>query len=114
MKTKLSTLLALLCSAILTIPATFDVGWELRPASEGTPWYYIYLGPTNALVKLGNVGVTNKASLTLLDGAYQIRVSAANMIEESPLSLPLYVVVTGTNVVAITKGPGAPLNVQLR
>lgn len=106
---------ALLCSAAIAIPAMFDIGWELRPASEGTPGYNIYLGPTNALVRLGYVGVTNKATITLPDGVYQIRVTAVNPIEEGPLSLPLYVIVTEvTNVVAITKGPGAPLNVQLR
>lgn len=114
MKTILSTLLALFCPAILAIPATFDIGWDANPVSEGVTGYAIYLGPTNAPVRLGAIGSTNRVSLTLPDGAYQIRVTANNALAESPPSLPLYVVVTGTNVVTVTAKPGAPLNVQLR
>lgn len=109
-----STLLALLCSAILAVPATFDIGWDARPASDGVTGHRVYIGPTNAPVAIISYGPTNRASITLQDGAYQIRVSATNAVDESLLSLPIYIVVYGTNVVAITTRPGAPLNVQLR
>lgn len=114
MKTKLSTLLALLCSAAIAIPATFDIGWDARPASEGVTGYWVYLGPTNATVRLGAVGFTNSARINLPDGAYRITVTATNAVDESLPSIPLYVVVTGSNVVTVTTRPGAPLNVQLR
>lgn len=109
-----NALLALLCSTTLVIPATFDIGWDVSLATDGVIGHWVYLGPTNAPVNIGMIGSTNKVRLTLPDGTYQIRVTATNLLAESLPSFPLYVVVAGTNVVAVTAKPGAPLNVQLR
>lgn len=100
--------------------ATFDIGWnDPNPATNGVMGYFVWIGSSNSGVRLGAVGPTNRVTITLPDGAYRLSVSATNLIEEtiheSAKSLPLYVVVTGTNVLAITSGiPNAPLNLQLR
>lgn len=112
MKT-VAALLAFLCSLPLVLAATFDIGWDLRPASEGVTAYVVYMGPTNAAVRIAS-SATNKVTLTAGDGAYRLTVTSTNAIDESLPSQPLYVVVTGTNVIAVTNRPGAPLNIQLR
>lgn len=110
-------LLFLLVIAILTVTsrsATFILGWDPRPISEGVIGYVLYNGPTNSLVKVGTIGMTNQVSLTLPDGSYRLSLTSTNSVSESDPSSPLYVVVSGTNVVAVISKPGAPINLQIR
>ena len=99
--------------SIAAFSATLTVGWDPSPISQGVTGYRLYslIGTNQTL--LSNVTSTN-APITLPDGMYKLAVTATNIIGESDLSLPLYVFVSGTNVVAITVRPGAPVNIQLR
>lgn len=94
--------------------ATFILGWDERPLTEGVIGYVLYNGPMNALVRVGTVGSTNQVQLTLPDGAYRLSLTSTNFISESDPSAPFYVVVSGTNVVTVTSKPGSPLNLQIR
>lgn len=120
--------LFILALAMAARAATFTIGWNdtlnnTNPTNQ-VGGYWIWLGSSNAGVRLGSVGRTNRAILTLPDGAYRLSVSATNVFDdaesllfgESPKSLPLYVVVTGSNVLAVTGGGplNAPTSVQLR
>jgi hypothetical protein len=65
-------------------------------------------------VLLATTGTTS-VLLSLTNGVYQISATAVNIVGlESDLSIPLYIVVSGTNVVAVSGKPGAPINIQLR
>lgn len=114
MKTILGVCLGVCTLALELNSATFNVGWDQSPALDAVTGYRLYsLNGTNRTL-LSTVS-TNIASVTQPDGLYKLSVTATNVIGlESDLSVPLYVVVLGTNVVGITSKPGAPLNLQLR
>ncbi len=108
----LSTLVVFLL--VIVQAATFNIGWDNNPVSDGVTGYKLYSMTGTNRTLLSSVS-TNITTITQPIGVYQFTVTATNLIGlESDLSLPLYVVVLATNVVAITNKPGSPLNIQIK
>lgn len=99
---------------VLALPAaTFTLAWDPPVGGDPATGYRIKSLTPTTTNELATTSATTQA-ITLLDGAYTLAVSATNLVGESALSAPLMVVVNGTNVVAISRLPGRPLNLQLR
>lgn len=110
---KLVLIFLLACYPLVATSADVPLIWAASSPLEGVYAYRLYsIVGTNRVVV--SVFATNAITVAMSDGIYQLGVTAINPIAESDLSLPLYLVVSGSNVVAITTRPGAPINLQLR
>ena len=114
LRTAATAFLSILLAALPLAAATFSVAWDPPSVTDGVTSWNVY-----SIIGLGNRSLvatvtTNLATITMPDGIYQLTAAARNVVGEGPPSLPLWVIVSGTNVVGITSLPGKPINLQLR
>ncbi len=110
----LSVSLVSLSSCLTVESAQLTFSWDARPPQEAVTLYRLYSVNNAGVPSLLSSSTSNSVSVVLADGVYRVGVTAANDVGEGGLSTLLNIVITGTNVVTVTKTPGAPVNISVK